>query len=136
MLSNIVVYIPDCNVYYNELIQLSLDLLHQLVKRGSFLDGTNNSLQAQKLVITLDSYIHTHVGSREITPSERQGVMTNCKNLLALNIDNDPTIATAFPTIEAARTAMTGMKLYNASQDTLLHTTTYQANQFIACGIT
>ncbi|KAA6366016.1 MAG: hypothetical protein EZS28_038457 [Streblomastix strix] len=87
-----------------------------------FSDGTNNSLQAQKLVTILDSYNHTHVGGREVTPSERQGAMANCMGLLVFNIDNDVNITTAFPTNEAAPTAMTGMKHQYTSQDTLLHT--------------
>ncbi|KAA6383901.1 MAG: hypothetical protein EZS28_020573 [Streblomastix strix] len=78
----------------------------------SLLDSINKSLQAQKIVTTLDSYNHTHVGGQEITPSERYGVITNCIGLLAFNIDIDTNIVTAFLTIEAARTAMTGIKHY------------------------
>ncbi|KAA6387218.1 MAG: hypothetical protein EZS28_017253 [Streblomastix strix] len=78
--------------------------------KGSLLDGINKSLKAQKLVTVLDSYNHTHVGDHEITPSERYGAMTNCMDLLVFNINNDVNIAVAFPTIEAAPTAMIGMK--------------------------
>ncbi|KAA6366776.1 MAG: hypothetical protein EZS28_037698 [Streblomastix strix] len=90
--------------------------------RGSYLEGINNSLLAQKLVATLGSYFHTRVSGQEITLSERYSVKINCIDLLTLNIDNFTNIATAFPTIEAAHTAMTGTKLQYAQQNTLLRT--------------
>ncbi|KAA6382998.1 MAG: hypothetical protein EZS28_021475 [Streblomastix strix] len=100
----------------------------------SLLDGINKNLQAQKIVTTLDSYNHTHVGGQEFSPSERYDAIINCMGLLAFNIDNDTNIVTAFLTIKAARTAMTGIKLQYASKE-LGYTIAYQAHQFFTCGI-